>query len=281
MLCAEGSFKLRLACLAIDWCGHACTLLNRGVVGVSFSTPNMAQPYVIDKWPGTDKVVYKVPTTVCYRAGDKRYRWGFQCVDPELAKCGNGRSVISCFKLHLDPKFLRETYNGDPEYDIYTEENVRMWWTDFLRGLHDHVVKYISTKLKLGDWKSTKVEYNFSIPTTWYGTDVIETFKGIVVDAGFKKTECHALRIDMTEAEAAAVYTGKSSQHQHLVHTSSSNMEPSSRPTAKGSGLEKGHTLLICDSGGGTTVGFFCCFRGQLITLFRISAFLKLLTPSI
>ena len=165
-------------------------------------------------------------------------------------------NVMACFKLNLDPAFLSDTFKNNPDYDIYTDENVQMWLTDFLRALHNHMIEHISTKLRLSDWKSNRVEYNFSIPTTWQESKVVDTFRGIVVDAGFKKTERHEVRIELTEAEAAAVYTGKSSKHQHPVCSLGSNVESGPGPSIGGSGLQTGHTLLICDSGGGTTVWF-------------------------
>ena len=223
------------------------------VIGVAFSTMDMKEPFLVNRWPGTNEVANKVPTKVCYHVGSKScISWGFEC--PEPGNIDRGMNVMVCFKLYLDPAVLRDTFKDNPEYAIYTDENVQMWLTDFLRALHNHMIEHISTKLRLSDWKSNRVEYNFSIPTTWQESKVVDTFRGIVVDAGFKKTERHEVRIELTEAEAMAIYTMNSPKHQRPISTWGENMESGPEPSTKGSRVQEGHALLICDSGGRTTV---------------------------
>jgi hypothetical protein len=225
----------------------------------------MKKPGVIFKWPGTTtKVEYKVPTKVCYRAGSKRcVKWGFECPPPEDME--RGMSVLDCFKLFLDPEYFRDAFEQSPQDAIWTKEDVRMWFIDFLRELRKHVVDLISKELgraEKGEWEATRVEYNFTYPTTWKDTEALEEFREIVAEAGYgdrhdssAEEKRHTVRIDLTEAEAAAVYTAGSSKHQHEIGLSGVN----TGSVGKRSRIQKDNTLLICDSGGGTTVGSFVC----------------------
>src|SRR4030095_8877687 len=129
------------------------------------------------KWPNDpDKVSYKVPTKVGYRAGRKRYTWGFECPEPEYIV--HGMDVIECFKLYLDPGFLKDSprpnhgiVSWNDEDVFWNDEDVQMWFTHFLTALRKHIIKYITTafpEFGLRDWESNTVEYIFSIPTIWY-----------------------------------------------------------------------------------------------------------------
>lgn len=214
----------------------------------------MKRPLLVNKWPGSHEVVNKVPTQVCYRAGYKRYRWGFEC--PAPSELERTMDVIEYFKLYLDPALLGRRIDLE-NFPIYQEENVQMWWEDYLKALYGHIAEHINTALReygLGDWKSNRIEYIFSIPTTWAGSRVIEVFRKIVKKAGFGEYENHSVHIKLTEAEAAAVYTAKSSNHQESVHQRSQDIGSASDPSSGGSSLKEGDILLICDSGGGTTV---------------------------
>ena len=226
-------------------------------LGVAFSTMDMKKPYPITSWPGSKEVVaWKVPTRVGYRAGCMGCKsWGFECPEPE--EFDTGMDVIECFKLYLDPSFLK-TREHNPENVFWKDGDVKMWFRDFLTALHKHIVKDISKTFNelgepgLGDWNPRTVEYIFSFPTSWRTTSVVETFEEIVTEAGFGNCKNHSVIIKLTEAEAAAVYAAKNPKHQHPVHPRNQSTE--SLP-AEVSQPREGHTLLICDSGGGTTVG--------------------------
>jgi hypothetical protein len=98
------------------------------------------------------------------------------------------------------------------------------------------------------------VQYIFSIPTTW-DKAVEKMFMALVKDAGFGKEKKHRVEIELNEAEAAAVYSARSPKHHHPVTT-----EAVSGASTTGPKLEKDDVLLVCDSGGGTTVGICANF---------------------
>jgi hypothetical protein len=190
---------------------------------------------------------------------------------PEPGNADRGMNVMDCFKLYLDPVFLRNTFGNNSEHAIWVDEDVQMWFTDFLTALRKHIIKHISEELEepgLGDWKSNTVEYIFSVPTSWNEPKVVETFKEIVAKAGFgeekdssmktmagaREEKGHSVKIGLTEAEAAAVYTARSSKHRRPISSSGRGVGSVPEPPIKGSRVQEGHTLLICDSGGGTTV---------------------------
>ncbi|OXV08034.1 hypothetical protein Egran_04203 [Elaphomyces granulatus] len=144
--------------------------------------------------------------------------------------------VIEYFKLYLDPALLGRRIDLE-NFPIYQEENVQMWWEDYLKALYEHIAEHINTALR---------EYGL-------GSRVIEVFRKIVKKAGFAEYENHSVHIKLTEAEAAAVYTAKNSNHQESVHQRSLDIGSASNPSSGGSSLKEGDVLLICDSGGGTT----------------------------
>jgi len=137
---------------------------------------------------------------------------------------------------------------------VGTHEDVQMWFVDFLKALYNHIVTQNCDHLNLTDWNFTTVHYVFSVPTIWDGTAVVKIFEKIVEDAGFGKATDHFVELDLTEAEAAAVYTARSSKNQRLVSFVGEDEESAVGASTEGPSMEKGHILLVCDSGGGTTV---------------------------
>jgi hypothetical protein len=219
---------------------------------------SMAQPVVIQNWPGIVGIANKVPTVVSYRAGNYDLRsWGFECPSPRNLELGT--RVVDNFKLFLNEAFLEDTFKDRPQSTIGTHADVQKWFGDFLGTLYRYIGTHISDYLKLTDWKFATVHYVFSVPTIWDGSAVVRTFENIVKNAGFGNGGIdHFLELDLTEAEAAAVYTAKSSKHQRPVsfEGEDSESEPSNRAFIDGPSMQKGNILLVCDSGGGTTVGF-------------------------
>jgi hypothetical protein len=80
-------------------------------------------------------------------------------------------------------------------------------------------------------WENAKIEFIFSVPTTWKPVPTVERFRKIISLAGFGSCPGHAASIGLTGAEAAAVYTARS------------------MPGI----FKENETLLLCDAGGGTT----------------------------
>ncbi|KAJ4365462.1 hypothetical protein N0V95_000397 [Ascochyta clinopodiicola] len=92
----------------------------------------------------------------------------------------------------------------------------------------------IETRLKgelASSWEDAKIEYIFSVPTTWRPLPTVERFRKIIAAAGFAAHPKHTATIGLTEAEAAAVHTARS------------------MPGI----FKENEVLFVCDVGGGTT----------------------------
>jgi hypothetical protein len=138
-------------------------------------------------------------------------------------------TVCGLFKFLLDKKYLEEVNKAKSEDEQESMENVRKWFTDFLSKLHDHIVAILEGPPWLVDWGSTKVEYIFSLPTSWEDNDdLVKELKGIVQLAGFGSGKNCSVTIGLTEGVASAVYTAKSVDHNFNVsHMYSFIMIPS------------------------------------------------------
>ncbi|KAI9777758.1 MAG: hypothetical protein M1839_008553 [Geoglossum umbratile] len=208
----------------------------------------MPHPVHIQKWPLPREIRNdlhdKVPTVLTYRGAGLVgiSSWGFVCPKPGNVPAGMSRREL--FKLSLDPAIFERYTRAHSDQSL---DDVRGWFKDFLTALHGHIVNHFENGLKTkegwikqyfgedfgrNEWKRCKVEYIFSVPTTWKQPSVIEDFRRIVEKAGFGKSEENrSLTIGPTEAVAAAVYTAKVAAHQYTA----------------------GDAILVCDAGGGTT----------------------------
>ena len=125
-------------------------------------------------------------------------------------------SVKGLFKLHLNKDYLDMVNKLNP-HDQEKIENVRGWFKDFLTALHDHITAHLEASPWLVDWGSTKVEYIFSLPTSWKDNDsLVEDFENIVEQA-FEPDENRSVTIGLTEGEASAIYTAKGINHTYEV----------------------------------------------------------------
>ena len=143
--------------------------------------------------------------------------WGFLC-DPDSEDPG----LVECFKLHLDPSF-----QGDSRPDRPSTQGARKWYLDYLRCMHDYIAGVFSDDIP--GWKTQKVEFVFSVPTTWKNPKMVAEIEELLGRAGFGRDGTdHRAKISLTEAEAAAVQASKQRYEQSDV-------------------------VLVCDAGGGTT----------------------------
>lgn len=97
-----------------------------------------------------------------------------------------------------------------------TIEEVEKFTTDYLRQLYSHIKETIEMQIGrrhvTGGWSDLVVVFLFSVPTTWTRMETINLFKGIIRNAGFGvEGPRHSAQVDLTEAEAAAVATLKTS----------------------------------------------------------------------
>lgn len=126
------------------------------------------------------------------------------------------------FKLYLDPHYQ------DSSEDAPTLQEARRWFQDYLSCLHAYLQEHFIKTVPRFEQK--RIEYVFSVPTTWKDPATIARTEGLIRAAGFGSSENKKNRasVYLTEAEAAAVYTSKQSMDEEDV-------------------------FLVCDIGGGTT----------------------------
>jgi hypothetical protein len=159
--------------------------------------------------------------------------WGFLC-DQE----SDDIRIEDAFKLYLDPNF-RDPFPGHP-----TTEEAKRYFKDYMGFVYAHVDKFF--RRSHPRWDSEKVEFLFSIPTTWKNPNQSAEIERLIKEAGFGGNASHQrVKIAQTEAEAAAVYAAKGRYKASLPRCQKSNVL-----TLK----QSGDVILVCDAGGGTTV---------------------------
>lgn len=170
---------------------------------------------MVKVWPGNRENTYKVPTELEYK-GEAVYKWGFLCddeIEPDTLHC-------EWFKKLLDPKELSREQRLHPDTAAKSMEIVKKWYTDYLRLIYKHTRSYIIPRLEGDGWNDTKIEFLFSLPTTWTSHTLIEAFRVIIRAAGFgSESTKHSFDISLTEAEAAAVYTAKNQTESYKVNS--------------------------------------------------------------
>ena len=110
------------------------------------------------------------------------------------------------FKTFLDPARLEEKQLEDPDDAPQSMDEVEKWYKDFLTRLYRHIEFKLAPELSRTSWHNAKIEFIFSVPTTWKPSTV-ERFRVITNEAGFGSAWNHTTSIGLTEAEAAAVHT--------------------------------------------------------------------------
>lgn len=151
--------------------------------------------------------------------------------------------------------------------------DVERWYEDYLRSLYEWIEFSLSPQLHRTTWHNAKVEFIFSVPTTWNPL-IVEKFRAIAAKAGYGKVWNHSLKIGLTEAEAAAVHTSIEASATFNVSVTSVLSLPTVPNDCKANPnneIKEHDVLLVCDVGGGTTVRLRDCER------FRISAEINVL----
>ncbi|KXT02455.1 hypothetical protein AC578_7826 [Pseudocercospora eumusae] len=196
--------------VGIDF-GMTCT-------GVAYSMgPEWPEPKTIQRWPGKlgHELRNKVDTSISYDLkSDKLKNWGFLC-NPDDETC----EFNELFKLYLDPHY------EDPTGIAPSIEQAQSWFRDYLHCLHRYINRHFNETTPRYEIK--RVEYVFSIPTTWKDPSLIAAMERHIKAAGFGQKTKERASIYLTEAEAAAVYSTRK--------------------------MEKDEVFLVCDAGGGTT----------------------------
>lgn len=166
-----------------------------------------------------------------YNEAKELSTWGFLCEEDDTPSAQRREF----FKIFLDKMNLLEAQikglQGAPESIAQAQQFI----TDYLRQVYVHVKSTIEHQTGIGPftgWKDLAVEFVFSVPTTWRTLEIINTFKAAVADAGFgTEGPRHSSTVELTESEAAAVATIKSTAVS----------------------FAKDDIFLTVDAGGGTT----------------------------
>ncbi|KAL8822328.1 MAG: hypothetical protein Q9191_006937 [Dirinaria sp. TL-2023a] len=201
------------------------------IIGVDFGMTytektDPERPKLLQSWPGKEgKTENKVLTSLVYH-GNKLKSWGFLCDRPDQEEHPNPQRK-QYFKLWLDPAHLTEVW---PDDDGPSHEEVRKWFIDYLKRLYSHIERSMCAGPFEKQWKS-KVDFVFSVPTTWKTQKVLNSFEQCIRDAGFDHKKRHKFSIGLTEAEAAAIHTFSS----------------------KDVDFDARDLILVCDAGGGTS----------------------------
>lgn len=178
-------------------------------IGVSYVNLSIGSETVkwIQKWPGRSQAnENKVPTILVYPNGQFRpSSWGFLS-ETTAEQYAEDKEFKDWFKTYLDPARLEQGQAKDPINSPRTIEEVERLYEDYLKLLYKHIEHKLSSELAGQQWHNARIEFIFSVPTTWLPA-VVERYRLIIENAGFAQCRNHSLVIDLTEAEAAAVYT--------------------------------------------------------------------------
>ncbi|KKK15548.1 hypothetical protein ARAM_004684 [Aspergillus rambellii] len=185
--------------------------------GIAYSyAPEWAPPKPLQHWPSmiTTELANKVPSQLRYRSDSVSVKsWGFQCESDDGD--GDQGDIKEYFKLNLDPAFKDHRLDGP------TRKEAMQWFRDYIRCVYDYTVSYFARSFPR--FGSRKVEFVFSIPTTWKDPRMVAELRELIQ---FDSPN-HRATIGLTEAEAAAVY-------------------------ASGQYYQPNDVVLVCDAGGGT-----------------------------
>lgn len=170
------------------------------LAGVAYSIgPEWLPPRTIQRWPGKliSELANKVPTAIEYESPSHSVKsWGFLCNTEDPAS-----DIKEYFKLHLAP--------GAHQGGKITRAEAQRWLQDYIRCVSQHVTAHFRDTLP--SFAACKVEWVFSVPTTWKDVRMVEETRHLLQRAinmsspGMSPENNRAV-IGLTEAEAAAVY---------------------------------------------------------------------------
>lgn len=196
-----------------------------GVATVYTSTPDDVD--IIKTWPGGNGITSdKVPTEIAYSlppgALEPTVKWGFQ-FRPDEAR-------LRCIKLFLDRSQKLPFYVSPLETAAQLKKYNKMVIdavTDYLTHIHRHTIDTLTRRYGQSFMASTKVDFVLTCPAVWS-----DAAKNTTLQAAERAGMGTKASIQMiSEPEAAAVYTLKAIQPNHL---------------------NVGDNFIVCDGGGGT-----------------------------
>ncbi|KAK6385009.1 hypothetical protein LTS17_002572 [Exophiala oligosperma] len=180
-------------------------------------TTDWSQLRQMRRWPGQNSSLEKVPTELIYSGGNTVQLWGAEC--KALASQDERIRTKRLFKNAMSTRDVGPAAHG------HEVENARRYFKDFLTQVHAHVEASLAKQIN--DFKKLRIEYVFSVPTTWNrDADTLNEVKQTIREV-VGKTQYRRGIIGMSEAAASAVETGQDR-------------------------FKKGDVVLVCDTGGGT-----------------------------
>lgn len=199
-----------------------------GVAAVYTSTPDDIE--IIKTWPGGNGITSdKVPTEIAYDfpansppGTEPTAKWGFQFKPEE--------SRLRCIKLFLDRSQKLPFYVSPLDTAAQLKrfnKNVVDAVSDYLTQIYIHTMDTLTRRYGESFMASTKVEFVLTCPAVWS-----DAAKNTTLQAAERAGMGSRSEIQMiSEPEAAAVYTLKAIQPNHL---------------------NVGDNFIVCDAGGGT-----------------------------
>ena len=128
--------------------------------------------------------------------------------------------VYEWFKIYLDPREYHDARERGPGFPP-SHEDVRRFYRDYLGRIRSQIERELAGQIGV-PWEHARVEFMFSVPTTWTAIGVTNDFERLAKEAGFGKgSPKHSCSISLTEAEAAAVHTFKSGAMTYSVRRNS------------------------------------------------------------
>ncbi|KAK4214464.1 hypothetical protein QBC37DRAFT_149989 [Rhypophila decipiens] len=203
-----------------------------GVAAVYTSTPDDIE--IIKNWPGGNGITSdKVPTEISYElpsstssgggsSSTPTVKWGFQFKPEE--------SRLRCIKLFLDRSQKLPFYVSPLETAAQLKrfnKTVVDAVSDYLTQIHKHTMSTLTRRYGESFMASTKVDFVLTCPAVWS-----DAAKNTTLQAAERAGMGTKSAIQMiSEPEAAAIYTLKAIQPNHL---------------------KVGDNFIVCDGGGGT-----------------------------
>ncbi|KAL9118029.1 MAG: hypothetical protein Q9187_005429 [Circinaria calcarea] len=184
----------------------------------------------------TFKATTKIPTVLRYEAcsspsGGHLTSWGFQASEgSDTVIEGEHSKIVEWFKPYLNSDYLQAASLVTAAYLPKSDSEVRRWYIDYLRKLHDKVqVEILKGQVELS-WDTMRIEFRFTWPTTWTAADV-ESFRECIIAAGYQNDQrSHLVNLSTNEAQAAALYAAGQIAEK----------------------VKDGESVMVCDVGGGT-----------------------------
>ncbi|KAH8677378.1 hypothetical protein BX600DRAFT_124271 [Xylariales sp. PMI_506] len=199
-----------------------------GVAAVYTSTPDDVE--IIKTWPGGNGITSdKVPTEISYDtpvnappSTEPHVKWGFQFKPEE--------SRLRCIKLFLDRSQKLPFYVSPQETATQLRKfnkNVVDAVSDYLTQVYNHTMDTLTRRYGESFMASTKVDFVLTCPAVWSDAAKNTTLQAAERAGMGSKSDIQMI----SEPEAAAVYTLKAIQPNHL---------------------NVGDNFIVCDAGGGT-----------------------------